>query len=247
MSDDGKRVYLAHNDAGFLILDSTPLAVEAPCIVSHLDANPCLQLVNPDTSVRLDFKPFGPGKTHSAVKVPGKDLVILTHEFFRSTECPWGWVRIVDVGFDPQPKQISTFLLPENLVENCPIIGQQAIDTRSDYTSHNPTPLANLLLISWRGAGTRAIDISNPFTPHEAGFYFPQTSVRPDGDLARIHMASYPVIKDGLIYVLDRFNGLFVLKYSGPFHEDVSAIAGPCMGNASPILDIGALKGTCSP
>lgn len=248
VSDDGTRVYLAHNDAGFLILDSTPLAFQESCNLSHKRKSPCLQLVNPDTLARLDFKPPGPGKTHSAVKVPGKDLIVLTHEFFGSGECPWGWVRIVDVRFEPQPKQISTFLLPENMVENCPIIGPQALDTRSDYTSHNPTPLENLLFVSWRGAGTRAIDISNPFMPHEAGFYFPQTAVRvADGELARIHMASYPVIKDGLIYVLDRYNGLFVLEYSGQFQEEVSAIAGPCMGNASPILDIGSLQGTCSP
>lgn len=247
VSDDGTRVYLAHNDAGFLILDSTSLADGTACTLSHGASDSCLKLVNPDTSVRLDFKPPGPGKTHSAVKVPGQDLVILTHEFFGSTECPWGPVRIVDVRFETQPKQISTFLLPENLEENCSIVGPQAIATRSDYTSHNPTPLENILFVSWRGAGTRAIDISNRFMPHEAGFFFPQTSVRPDGDLARIHMASYPVIKDGLVYVLDRFNGLFILKYTGPFADEVSAIAGPCMGNASPISDIGGLQGTCSP
>ena len=145
------------------------------------------------------------------------------------------------------PKQISTFLLPENLVENCPTVGPIAIATGSDFTSHNPIPLKNLLLISWRGAGTRAIDISNPFMPHEVGYYFPQTAVGPDGRRVRIHMASYPVIKDGLVYVLDRFNGLYILKYSGPFHEEVDAIKGPCWGNASPVEDVGTLKGGCTP
>lgn len=254
VSDDGKRVYLAQYDAGFLILDSTPLAnsaTAASCALSHLKKkNPCLKMVNPDPTARLDFKPPGPGKTHSAVKVPGKDLVILTHEFFRSKECPWGWVRIVDVRIELQPKQISTFLLHENLEENCSTVGPIAIATRSDFTSHNPIPLRNLLLLSWRGAGLRAIDISNPFTPHEAGFYFPKTSVRTDkfaGSLAPIKMVSFPVIKDGLIYVVDRFNGLFILKYEGPFREEVDAIVGPCQGSASPVLDIGDLNGTCSP
>lgn len=253
VSDDGTRVYLAQQDAGFLILDSTPLAdmvTAALCNPDHTGANPCLKMVNPDPAGRLDFRPPGPGRTHSAVKVPGKDLVVLTHEFFRSTECPWGWVRIVDVRFEPLPKQISTFLLHENLEENCGTVGPIAIATGSDFTSHNPIPLKNLLLVSWRGLGTRAIDISNPFMPHEVGFYFPQTAVGADGNRVRIHMASYPVIKDGLIYVLDRFNGLFVLEYRGPFREEVDVITGstgPCQGNASPVEDIGLLQGTCIP
>jgi hypothetical protein len=48
--------------------------------------------------------------------------------------------------------------------------------------------------------------------PHEVGYYFPQTAVGADGRRVRIHMASYPVIKDGLVYVLDRFNGLSLLS-----------------------------------
>jgi len=245
--DDGKRVYVAQQDAGFFILDSERLATGVSCDTSHLGANPCLRLVNPDVNARLDFSPPGRGNTHSAVKVPGKDLIILSHEVLGSTSCPWGWVRIADIRFEKSPKQISTFLLPENLVENCATVGPVAIATASDFTSHNPTPLKNLLLITWRGAGTRAIDISNPFMPHEVGYYFPQTAVGADGRRVRIHTASYPNIKDGLVYVLDRFNGLFVLRYTGPFHEEVDAIKGPCTANASPVEDIGLLKGTCTP
>lgn len=247
VSDDGKRTYLAYQDAGFFILDSTPLATMDSCDRDHLGPAPCLRMVNPDPAARLDFSPPGPGRTHSAVKVPGKKLIILSHEVLGSGSCPWGWVRIVDVRFEALPRQISTFLLPENLAENCARVGPVAVATRSDFTSHNPIPLGNLLLISWRGAGTRAIDISNPFMPHEVGYYFPQTAVGTDGRRVRIHMASYPVIKGGLVHVLDRFNGLFILKYMGPFHEEVEAITGPCVGNASPVLDIGLLKGTCSP
>jgi hypothetical protein len=34
---------------------------------------------------------------------------------------------------------------------------------------------------------------------------------------------SYPVIKDGLIYVVDVRNGLYVLKYTGPFANEVTS------------------------
>ena len=37
-------------------------------------------------------------------------------------------------------------------------------------------------------------------------------------------MWSYPIIKDGLIYVVDVRNGLYILKYHGPFEAEVTAI-----------------------
>ena len=245
--DDGKRVYVSHQDAGFFILDSERIATGSSCDTSHLENDPCLRLVNPDVNARLDLSPPGRGNAHSAVKVPGKDVIILGQEVLGSASCPWGWVRIVDIRFENSPTQISTFLLPENLLENCATAGPVAIATASDFTAHNQTVLKNLVLISWRGAGTRAIDISNPFMPHEVGYFFPQTVVGASGRRVRIHMASYPNIKDGLVYVLDRFNGLFVLKYTGPFHEEVDAVKGPCTGNASPVEDIGLLQGNCTP
>jgi hypothetical protein len=35
---------------------------------------------------------------------------------------------------------------------------------------------------------------------------------------------SYPVIKDGLIYVVDPRNGLYSLEYEGVFHREVGRI-----------------------
>jgi hypothetical protein len=37
-------------------------------------------------------------------------------------------------------------------------------------------------------------------------------------------MWSYPVIHDGLIYVVDVRNGLYVLEYRGPYQDEVSSI-----------------------
>ena len=38
---------------------------------------------------------------------------------------------------------------------------------------------------------------------------------------ANVAMVSYPVIRDGLIYVLDGTNGVFVLRYSGPYADEL--------------------------
>ncbi len=37
-------------------------------------------------------------------------------------------------------------------------------------------------------------------------------------------MWSYPIIKNGLIYVIDVRNGLFILRYTGPHANDVREI-----------------------
>jgi hypothetical protein len=42
--------------------------------------------------------------------------------------------------------------------------------------------------------------------------------------LDKVVMWSYPIIKDGLIYVVDVRNGLYILKYHGPFEQEVTAI-----------------------
>jgi hypothetical protein len=53
----------------------------------------------------------------------------------------------------------------------------------------------------------------------------PRLSSDPDtGRNEKVVMWSYPIIKDGLIYVIDLRNGLYVLKYRGAFEKEVSRI-----------------------
>ena len=53
----------------------------------------------------------------------------------------------------------------------------------------------------------------------------PRLSSDPDtGRHEKVVMWSYPVIKDGLIYVTDIRNGLYVLRYEGPFEDEVNRI-----------------------
>ena len=49
-----------------------------------------------------------------------------------------------------------------------------------------------------------------------------------DADTGRnekVVMWSYAVVKDGLIYVVDLRNGLYVLQYRGPYKQEVERIA----------------------
>ena len=55
-------------------------------------------------------------------------------------------------------------------------------------------------------------------------------------------MWSYPIIRDGLIYVVDVRNGLYILRYDGPFEADVAGIS--FLEGNSNLGDALALEGT---
>jgi len=77
----------------------------------------------------------------------------------------------------------------------------------------------------------RLIDTSDPAHPFITGEYLidqdttvdellnPDTS-NPDFKTKRA-LWSYPIIKDGLIYVIDIRNGLFILHYTGRHSDEV--------------------------
>jgi hypothetical protein len=53
----------------------------------------------------------------------------------------------------------------------------------------------------------------------------PRLSSDPDtGRHEKVVMWSYPIIRDGLIYVIDLRNGLYVLKYRGDFQKEIDKI-----------------------
>jgi hypothetical protein len=53
----------------------------------------------------------------------------------------------------------------------------------------------------------------------------PRLSSDPDtGRGEKVVMWSYPIIKDGLIYVVDLRNGFYVLDYKGRFQREVDRI-----------------------
>lgn len=80
----------------------------------------------------------------------------------------------------------------------------------------------NLALITWHSAGLQAVDIAQPRHPSQAGWYSPTplpTVANEDPALSRgpnnVVMWSYPIIRNGLVYVVDIRNGLYILRYTG--------------------------------
>jgi hypothetical protein len=216
VSVDGKRAYLAHLRDGFMILDTADLAEGI--------ADPQIELLTPAQNWARTA--VGP---HSAVKLFGKPYVLITEEVYG--ECPWGWTHIIDITDETRPQLAAEYKLdPYNTDEHCErMIPERYLPT--SFSSHNPTLTKNLAFITWHSGGLQAVSIENPLQPVQVAEFIPQPlpavgtedpALSSGSD--KVVMWSYPILKDGLLYVVDIRNGLYILKYHGPFEEEVTAI-----------------------
>ncbi len=222
VSNDGSRGYMAYLEGGFFIVDTSEFAKGAK--------KPQVSIVTPlDDRVSWD----GPG-AHSTVKLFGEDFVFAADEVYGEAlralghGCPWGWVRMIDINKEVKPKVAAEYKLPQNDPDFCKT---DAPRPSSSYSAHNPTLTKNLAFITWHSGGLQAIDISNPAKPAQAAEFFPDPLpfvFTEDPALSagqdKVVMWSFPIIKDGLVYVVDVRNGLYILDYKGPFEKEVSSI-----------------------
>jgi hypothetical protein len=167
--------------------------------------------------------------------VPGRAFEVNIDEVYGSfTDSsfgwPWGWMRIIDVHDPSTPQIVGEF----KLVQNTEAFRSQvdpATQQFTSYSTHNLTVLRQLVLDSWHSGGLQAVDIADPANPSQAGFFSPEPLdevALEDPALSRgpnkVVFWSFPIIRSGLIYVLDIRNGLYVLRYSGAHAQDVQNI-----------------------
>ncbi|MBI3660869.1 hypothetical protein HY230_10435 [Candidatus Acetothermia bacterium] len=220
VSDDGKIAYLSYLGAGFFMIDTSEIAEGKP--------NPKIHLLTPIEN-RVDYAPPYPPENHSAVKIPNRDIVITTDEVYpkpTADGCPWGWMRLIDIKDVKRPKIVGEYKLPENDEKQCPKDGGPVGIT---FTSHNPTLTEDLALVTWHAGGLQIIDTTDPAHPKQVGVFYPEPLPKvgvEDPALGGhpIAMWSYPVIKDGLIYLIDIRNGLYILRYTGPYADQVNKL-----------------------
>lgn len=222
ISNDGTRGYLAHLQGGVGVIDTSQVVKGKP--------KPTIRVITaPNDAPRW----AGPGP-HSAVKVFGKNYMLITDEVYGAAlralghGCPWGWTRLVSIANPAKPKVVSEYKLPQNEESLCP--PQDAIHPTTSFAAHNPTLTRNLAIITWHSGGLQVVDISNPAKPTQVT-EFVATPVIPilqedpvlssGGD--KVVAWSYPIIKDGLIYFVDVRNGLYVMRYEGPFDAEVNS------------------------
>ncbi|HVF53579.1 MAG TPA: hypothetical protein VNC78_08215 [Actinomycetota bacterium] len=228
VSNDGTRGFIAYLQGGFFVIDTSQIAKGVP--------EPKIELVTP-----LQNRVFweGPG-AHSAVKLYGRPYVVVTDEVYGEIPvllaghgCPWGWMRVVDIRNPAAPKVVSEYTLPENNDEFCASLTDNTPDrnTLASYAAHNPTVTKNLVFVTWHAGGVQVVDLHDPAAPTQVAEFKPEplpAVVTEDPVLSsgrdKVVMWSYPVIQDGLIYVVDVRNGLYILEYSGPYQNEVVGV-----------------------
>lgn len=227
VSDDGKRAYMGTWDYGTHVTDTSLVADPAVPV----------PVITPVGVGRLDYG----GNVHGTVKVPGKPYGVMVEEAYANAGkgCPFGWLRMVDLTDEANPKLGGEFKLPEN---DC----EKSKAANGTFTAHNQTTFPDLAILTWYSGGLRAVDVSDPMAPEEAGFFVPKGTLgRTVERDERLYFAgstkpkrtgamwSYPVVQDGVVYAVDIDLGLFALRYTGK-HADQVTRAASVEGNASP-------------
>jgi hypothetical protein len=225
ISNDGTRAYFALLTGGFAVVDTSDFANGAP--------NP-----QPRPITFNETRPSwrGPG-AHSAIKLWGRDWAWVSDEVYGTATgddhgCPWGWARLIDITDPTKPTVEAAYRIAENDPDTC----ADWNPAHTSYSAHNPTLTPSIAFSTWHSGGLQAVNIRKPWQPSQLAEFFPEPldevmledprlSSDPDtGRNEKVVMWSYPIIKDGLIYVTDIRNGLYVLRYSGPFGREVRNI-----------------------
>src|SRR5262249_9501506 len=97
------------------------------------------------------------------------------------------------------------------------------------YTSHNPTLVGDLALVTWYSSGVQAFDLAEPGHPKRLTEFRPSASEPGQRDPqlgATLSMTwSYPIVRHGLIYMADINQGVYVLRYQGPHADGLAGVA----------------------
>jgi hypothetical protein len=187
-------------------------------------------ITRPRTLAYLDWSPPYLAPTHTAMKIPWKirdrDILVATDEHItdeHTDPSPFFWV--VDISDESKLVPVANYIVPESAVKN----------TAGRFGSHQPQeqlyPGDNVLHITWFSGGLRAVDLSNPYTPREVGCFVPD----PGPGAKSCQSNDVYVSADGLVYVIDRINGLDILaRGDGRVRASAGAPAGKSRAKARP-------------
>ena len=207
LARDGRGAYLALWEGGFLVADASALADDVP--------NPQIHLVR-DAS---GFSSALGTNVHSAVRLSDPRYVLLTQEVY---DCPFAGLLIADIADEARPQIVGRFDLPESDPACSTLPQADAV-----FTAHNPLVVGDLVFVTWYGGGLQAFDVRDPTQPRRVGLFVPRGEGAARASYIGTYPAqlwSYPILRDGLIYVSDIQSGLYILKYTGPGAEAVNRV-----------------------
>jgi len=187
----GDRLYVPLWGGGFSIVDITDL--KKPRTVSHFDYHPAYSW-----------------PTHTALpvghKILGRDWLVVFDEAVEGNTSPPSFMWIFDITDETKPVPVATFQVPEKERQH---LGEERFGAHQPHEFVGPD---NLVYATWFSGGLRVVDISNPYRPEEVASYVP----KPAPGFRSAQTNDVFVDGKGLIYIIDRNNGLDILKLSRP-------------------------------
>ena len=185
----GDRLYVSYWHHGFVILDISDMSNPVP--ISARNTSSCF-----------------PHPTHTLLKMPqklkGRDVMVVADadvaKLYPSAPA-FTWVYDITDEFNPTP--ISTFQVEGVDVDGSPQEHMTGCHQPSErLTGTGVVPFA------WFAQGLRLVDFADPFSPKEVGFY------KADAPAGHERASSNDVTLDerGLIYLLDRQNGIDIIE-----------------------------------
>ena len=148
----GDRLYVSYWHGGFVILDIADMS--KPKFISGLNWSP----------------PY-PSPIHTTLPIPwklmGRDMmVVVDEEAGKRAPTPPAFMWMVDITDEKQPVSVSTFNPA----------GAWDIAPGNQYGAHQPAEQVydNKMFVTWFSGGLRVVDISNPYSLQEIGYYVPK-------------------------------------------------------------------------
>jgi hypothetical protein len=171
----------------------------------------------PRLLAHTNWSPPFPGGTHTALPLPGRNLVVVADEA-NAEKCAKGtfYTWIVDLRVLEKPVSIATLPTPRDR-DYC------ANGTFGPHNLHENRPGSlrseDTIFATYNNAGVRVFDIRDAFAPKEIAYWVPPApkkliDPRPNVALAAKSADVY-VSTDGLMFVTDWNAGLNVLEYLG--------------------------------
>jgi hypothetical protein len=133
-------------------------------------------------------------------------------------------IYFVDITDETKPYGVSNYNVPERPGNFCDRGGR--FGSHASNEDMGPIFYKRMVFISWFNAGVRAVDVRNPYSPKEIGYYIPainKNSVRrctrvESEERCKIAIQTNNVEVDdrGYIYIVDRANaGMHILEVTG--------------------------------
>jgi hypothetical protein len=159
-----------------------------------------------------------------------RDFVFIVNESLRNecTDEARQFVYVVDVTNEKNPLTVANFDVPEAPGRFCSRGGR--FGAHSSNENMPPMYDRRVMFVTWFNAGVRAIDIRDPYSLKEIGYYIPAITSETDqrcvkragGEQCKIAIQSNNVEVDnrGYIYVVDRADtGVHILELTGSARE----------------------------